>query len=325
MPPTTKSLVDYKIADKFKLVKKIGSGAFGDIYHGVTDENDEVAVKAEHAGSRYPQLEYEYRLYRILTGGTGFPYVRYYGSEFDHNFLVMDLLGPSLEDLFNCCGRRFSLKTVLMLADQMLLRIEYLHSKCFIHRDIKPDNFLMGVGKRSHIVYMIDLGLAKKFRDPHTHQHIPYRENKSLTGTARYASVNAHMGAEQSRRDDLEALGYVLVYFLKGSLPWQGLNANTKQQKYEKIGQVKMSTSIETLCKGLPHVFSTFLMYCRSLRFEDKPDYAYCRKLFRDCMVRELYSCDFYFDWIFLRSQGKTAEGSASTQPQPPTSPAKAE
>eukprot|EP00002_Diphylleia_rotans_P023381 TRINITY_DN459_c1_g1_i3.p1 TRINITY_DN459_c1_g1~~TRINITY_DN459_c1_g1_i3.p1 ORF type:complete len:272 (+),score=31.10 TRINITY_DN459_c1_g1_i3:609-1424(+) len=267
------------------------------------DNNEEVAVKVESADTRYPQLEYEYRLYRILCGGTGVPYVKFYGTENSHNFLVMDLLGPSLEDLFNCCGRRFSLKTVLMLAEQLLIRVEYLHSKCFIHRDIKPDNFLMGAGKRSHIVYMIDLGLAKKYRDPHTHQHIPYKDNKSLTGTARYASVNAHMGCEQSRRDDLEALGYVFIYFLKGVLPWQGLNAGNKQQKYEKIAQVKMSTPVDVLCRGLPNVFATYLSYCRSLRFEDRPDYSYIRKLFRDCMAKEMYSCDFYYDWIFLRSQ----------------------
>ena len=197
-------------------------------------------------------------------------------------------------------------------------RIEYVHSKSFIHRDIKPDNFLMGLGKRANQVNIIDFGLAKKYRDPKTHQHIPYRENKNLTGTARYASINTHLGIEQSRRDDLESLGYVLMYFLRGSLPWQGMKAATKKQKYEKISEKKMSTPIEVrlatpspvlphrrsasgvwltalrwcfpvqiLCKGFPQEFSTYFQVCRSLRFEDKPDYSYMRKLFRDLFIRE--------------------------------------
>jgi serine/threonine protein kinase len=134
-------------------------------------------------------------------------------------------------------------------------RLEFIHSRSFIHRDVKPDNFLMGLGKRANAVHVIDFGLAKKYRDPKTHAHIAYRENKNLTGTARYASVNTHLGVEQSRRDDLESLGYVLLYFLRGSLPWQGLKAATKKQKYERISEKKMATPPELLCKGFPQEF----------------------------------------------------------------------
>ncbi|XP_063120245.1 casein kinase I isoform X4 [Rattus norvegicus] len=237
----------------------------------------------------------------MMQGGVGIPSIKWCGAEGDYNVMVMELLGPSLEDLFNFCSRKFSLKTVLLLADQMISRIEYIHSKNFIHRDVKPDNFLMGLGKKGNLVYIIDFGLAKKYRDARTHQHIPYRENKNLTGTARYASINTHLGIEQSRRDDLESLGYVLMYFNLGSLPWQGLKAATKRQKYERISEKKMSTPIEVLCKGYPSEFSTYLNFCRSLRFDDKPDYSYLRQLFRNLFHRQGFSYDYVFDWNMLK------------------------
>ncbi|EPQ18296.1 Casein kinase I isoform epsilon [Myotis brandtii] len=159
----------------------------------------------------------------------------------------------------------------------------------------------MGLGKKGNLVYIIDFGLAKKYRDARTHQHIPYRENKNLTGTARYASINTHLGIEQSRRDDLESLGYVLMYFNLGSLPWQGLKAATKRQKYERISEKKMSTPIEVLCKGYPSEFSTYLNFCRSLRFDDKPDYSYLRQLFRNLFHRQGFSYDYVFDWNMLK------------------------
>ncbi|XP_019191877.1 PREDICTED: casein kinase 1-like protein 1 isoform X2 [Ipomoea nil] len=293
-----------RVGNKYRLGRKIGSGSFGEIYLGTNIQtNEEVAIKLENVKTKHPQLLYESKLYRILQGGTGIPNVRWFGVEGDYNVLVMDLLGPSLEDLFNFCSRKLSLKTVLMLADQMINRVEFVHSKSFLHRDIKPDNFLMGLGRRANQVYIIDFGLAKKYRDTSTHQHIPYRENKNLTGTARYASMNTHLGIEQSRRDDLESLGYVLMYFLRGSLPWQGLKAGTKKQKYEKISEKKVSTSIEALCRGYPTEFASYFHYCRSLRFEDKPDYAYLKRIFRDLFIREGFQFDYVFDWTILKYQ----------------------
>nr|CAB3450399.1 unnamed protein product [Digitaria exilis] len=267
--------MEHVIGGKFKLGKKIGSGSFGELYLGVNIQSgEEVAIKLESVKSRHPQLHYESKLYMLLQGGTGIPHLKWFGVEGEYNVMVIDLLGPSLEDLFNFCSRRFSLKTVLMLADQMA---------------------------SSLMVYVIDYGLAKKYRDLQTHKHIPYRENKNLTGTARYASVNTHLGVEQSRRDDLESLGYVLMYFLRGSLPWQGLKAGTKKQKYDKISEKKMLTSIEALCKSYPSEFVTYFHYCRSLRFEDKPDYSYLKKIFRDLFIREGYQHDYVFDWTVAR------------------------
>jgi len=286
----------------YRLGRKIGSGSFGDIYLGTNiNTGEEVAIKLESVKTRHPQLAYEYKVYRILAGGVGIPNVRWFGREGDFNVMVMDILGPSLEDLFNFCSRKFTLKTVLMLADQMLARIEYVHTKNFIHRDLKPDNFLIGLGRRKlNLIYVIDFGLAKRYRDPRTHRHIPYVEGKSLTGTARYASINTHLGIEQSRRDDLESLGYVLMYFNRGQLPWQGLKANTKKEKYNRIAEKKMSTPVEILCKHFPTEFATYLNYCRALRFDDKPDYAYLRRLFRDLFFRQGYAADYRFDWTVL-------------------------
>lgn len=291
----------YLINGTYKLGVKLGSGSFGKIYSAVNVKTkQEVAVKIEEVKAKSPQLLYEARLYQNILGDKpdsveGVPRVHYCCSQKNHNILVMDLLGPSLEDLFNTCNRKFSLKTVLMIADQMITRIEFVHSRGYIHRDIKPDNFLMGVYKKKNVVHVIDFGLSKRYvRDG---KHIDFAENKKLTGTARYASINTHVGLEQSRRDDMEAMCYVWIYFLKGSLPWQGLKANSRQGKYEKIKEVKMSTEVEKLCAGLPQEFVNYLHYVKNLKFTDKPDYELLRQLFRDLFIKLEYQLDYEFDW----------------------------
>lgn len=234
----------FVIAGRFRLLRMLGSGSFGEVYSGEQISDGEiVAIKLEPIKNSNDQLLYESRVYKQMQGGIGIPRLRWYGQDGKFNVLVVERLGLSLEDLFEICNKRFSLSTVIQLADQMITRLEFFHTRSYIHRDIKPDNYMMGVGSHANRVYLIDYGLSKRFRDRITHDHIEYIEGKKLTGTARYASLNASLGGEQSRRDDIEGLGFVLLYFIRGSLPWQGLQAHTKKQKYDRIAEKKLATS----------------------------------------------------------------------------------
>lgn len=287
----------------YRVGKKIGEGSFGVIFEGTNLlNNQQVAIKFEPRKSDAPQLRDEYRTYKILVGCPGIPNVYYFGQEGLHNILVIDLLGPSLEDLFDHCNRRFTTKTVVMVAKQMLSRVQTIHEKNLIYRDIKPDNFLIGRpnSKSANVIHVVDFGMAKQYRDPKTKQHIPYRERKSLSGTARYMSINTHLGREQSRRDDLEALGHVFMYFLRGGLPWQGLKAATNKQKYEKIGEKKQTTAIKDLCDGFPEEFNKYLSYVRNLGFEDTPDYDFLRDLFTQALKNTGEVEDGEYDWMKL-------------------------
>jgi len=290
------------VAGKYRLDGKIGSGSYGVIYLGTNIYTEErVAVKLELQSARRPKLASEYKIYRTLAGGVGISRVHWFGRAGEYNALVLDVLGPSLYDLFKFCGRKFTLKTVLMLADQLLARIEYIHSKNFLHRDIKPANFVMGLDMRElNQVYIIDFGLAKSYCDSNTRQ--PY-QRKSLTGTARYASITSHLGMEQSRRDDLESLGFVFIYFALGRLPWQGMKASTRNEFHSMIMQKKMNMPVEVLCRCLPTEFATYLNYCRSLDFNEKPDYNFLRQLFRQVFFRKGYSDDYLFDWVVLNDK----------------------
>lgn len=290
------------IAKNYQIMSKIGNGAFGEIWKAVNlKTKQEYAVKFEESNSKSQQLYSECRIYLWFHSESSvlahaIPQVTYYGIEGNKSVMIMDLLGPSLETLFNKCNKKLSLKTVLMIGIQMVRRIEYIHSRRIIHRDVKPDNFTIGRDKQKNRIFIIDFGLAKKYMSS-TGEHIKYREGKGLTGTARYASINTHLGIEQARRDDLESIGYVLIYFLKGLLPWQNLKARNTKEKYEKIKEKKILTKIDELCKGLPQEFFDYCSYCRRLKFAEKPDYIYLRGLFKDLMKKMEMEEDFIYDW----------------------------
>jgi serine/threonine protein kinase len=303
-------LIGSIVAGRYQIEKKIGKGSFGEIFQAVNLVNKEkVGIKVEFASHEYPQLVYESRIYDALRGGPGIPYLYWFGTESSYNFLVMDLLGASFEALLDRCNRSFSLKTVLLIADQMVSRIEYMHSQNYIHRDIKPENFVIGTEARSKFIYIIDYGLCKKYANWRTGEHIPYIEGKSLTGTARYASINTHIGIEQSRRDDLECLGYVFVYFFKGKLPWQDINLPDKADRYEAIKEIKMQTAVYELCEGMPAEFVEFMNYSRSLRFDETPSYTYLKNLFENLRFKMKFENDFLYDWDVLNSSNEERTG----------------
>lgn len=289
---------------QIQVQKKLGAGCFGEVYKGFnTNTKEDVAIKFEVTHNASPQLRHEAEMLNLLRGPAelqGYAKFFHFGQEGNFNCLAMEFLGKSLEDHVQMCGGRFKPKTACLVAQQILMRIEYLHSRGVVHRDIKPENFMWGVGPKQHHLYIIDFGLSKRYWDK---RHVQSSQKLSLTGTARYASLNAHLGFEQSRRDDLEAIGHMLMYFLRSALPWSGLDARTKKEKYQKIKEKKETTKLSDLCEGHPKAFEQYLDYSRNLGFKDRPDYVMLRKLFAD-LREEIQSEeakpveDWHFEWL---------------------------
>ena len=298
----SKRTVEIRVGGRYRLGKKIGTGSFGEIFEG-TDifDNSSVAIKLEHNTVKYPQLLFEAKLLKSIPG-TGIPTMHWFGIAGEYNAMVMELLGQNLEDLFSYCTRNFTLKTILMITIQLLERIKHVHDNNYIHRDIKPQNFLVGKDSTAKTIYILDFGLAKRYRDEHTHIHIPLKENRNLTGTARYASCNAHNGLEQSRRDDMESIAYVILYFFKGKLPWQGLKCKDKNEKYAKIKEMKMSITPEKLWEGYPNEFANYLTSVKKLGFEEEPNYKNYIQMFNNLFKSKDFEMDYLYDWVTVKN-----------------------
>ena len=277
--------------------KQLGKGGFGQLYLGRNiHENIFIAIKVEEQSPR-SRLAYEFQILKEISEGDGIPKVYKLHRGKKHNYLIMQLLGKSLDKLFVDMKKKFSIKTVCMLAYQMVQRVEYVHSRGYIHRDIKPGNFLMGKNLDNKKLFIIDFGLSKKYIDKNTGKHIIYKEGKGLTGTARYVSLNTHYGIEQSRRDEIEGIAYNLIYFAKGKLPWQGVKTKNKKEKHKKIMELKEEYNPDKLCEGLPEEFPTLLKYARKLDFEEKPDYKNIKIMFKQLISANKQQMDWKFDW----------------------------
>ena len=288
------------IFNKYRLKTLIHSSDFGSVYEGVNvKENIPVAIKLEKKNGKFNMLESEAYLLMNLKGH-GIPKVITYGYHGLYNVLIEELLGLSIGHILQLKRlRKFSLKDICMIALQALDRLEFIHSKLVIHRDIKPFNFVIGKDD-PELIYLIDFGLSHKYKSSRTGKHIQFKNLRLTYGSLRFLSINGNKGYEQSRRDDLESLGYMLIFLATGNLPWlnaENLNIETIK-KYVIVYKMKKQITTEKLCAGLPKEIATYLNYCKELYFEQDPDYNYLRSLFYIILYQINKKNDLKFVWI---------------------------
>ncbi|KAG2109531.1 casein kinase I isoform delta [Suillus clintonianus] len=288
--------VPIRVDGRFRLGDVLGSGSYAVVYHARNIiKDDAVAVKLESITAQPSSVQCEYAILKRLEGGVGIPRTLWFSRESTYHALVLGLLGPSLHDLFLAHDRKFSLHTVVNLGIQLLSRLEYIHSNNYVHCNIKPQNVLMGLGHLKHTAFIIDFGIAKEYWDTATRVHIPFRQNQCLTGTPAFASINNHLGVDLGRRDDLESLTYMLIYLLRGSLPW--LISDHEKLSSSSILERKVNTTIEVLCSGIPVKFASVLIYTRSLAFSEDPDYEHLRSLL--CAL----TCSTLTQWLIFETR----------------------
>ena len=282
---------------KYQILKKIGKGSFGSVYLGKNISNDEhYAVKFEPKNQQDLILEREsYLLYYLR--GFGIPEIITYGHNSKYNILIQTLLGKSINKIFIKNDYKFSMKDCCMIGIQILERLEYIHSKFIIHRDVKPDNFLIG-NPDKEIIYIIDFGLAKKYMSSKTRKHAKFVINKKWSGTSRFASANSLRGVAQSRRDDLESLCYLLLYLMKGNLPWDNVYGINENEEILLIYKIKKYMKPELLFMNLPKETAEFFSYCKKLEYEQKPDYNYLKNLLLNILNFSQEKNDLKFSWI---------------------------
>ena len=288
------NLIDKVFFKKYRCLEYIGEGSFSQIFK-VEYNNNFYAIKLENINNKQNLLSNEASM-MIYLKGPNIPYIVTYGSSGGYNLIVMQLLGKNLQQIFEINGN-FSIKTVCLLAIQMISILEHIHNKGVIHRDIKPENFVLGKEneRNSKYLYLIDFGFSKFFDKNGLNDIVT--DKKNLIGTPRYASINALRGIEQSMRDDLESVGYILVYLLKGKLPWMGIKCMDKNEKIKKICIRKIETSSSDLCVGLPKEFVEYFDYCNDLEYEQKPDYTFLKNLFFKVLRNEKEKFDYIYDW----------------------------
>ena len=286
------------IFKKFRPLKHLCKGAFCDIYAGINIlTKEKVAIKVEERYKMDKNLETEcYFLFSLK--GLGIPKVISFGHNKEYDILVMPLLGKSLHEIQSTKNFNFEFKDICLMAIQIIERIQWVHSQKIIHRDIKPDNFLIGLDD-PNIIYLIDFGLSKKYRSSITGNHIKCTLIKKFVGSLRYASINALRLREQSRKDDLESIGYMLIYLIKSHLPWDNIKIDNKRSSYLKFSQYKKNISPELLCNNLPEEFTDYIKYVRNLNFEDEPDYNYLKSLFQIMLNKQGFEeKKIFFSWI---------------------------
>ena len=290
------------IFGKYKISNLLGKGTFGYVFKGKNILNGEnVALKIEDFKRNGNILEGEaFMLFQLK--GVGVPEVKSFGKIGNYKILVETLLGDNIEEISNKIDKKFSLKDICMIGIQIIERLEYIHSKYIIHRDIKPENILLDKENKRYL-YLIDFGLAKKYRSGRTGKHIKFSLPKKLTGTARYASRNALRGAEQSRRDDLESTGYILIYLAKNYLPWIGLKEKNRLKRFKQIYMIKKFIDPEKLCQGLPNDFLEYIKYVTKLQFEEEPDYKYIKGLFMNVLNKIGFKNDLNFSWLTKKEE----------------------
>jgi casein kinase 1 alpha len=286
------------IGNKYRLIRKIGNGSFGEVYLTVDKEGNQYAckVEAKNKNNMKSRLKDEYNIYKRFASKKleCVPTIYSYIETEDYNLLIMQLLGKSLDILFEDNDDKLDLGTVMKLGVTIISHLEKIHRTGIIHRDIKPNNFMFGIDEHCNDLYIMDFGLSKRWYI--NNKHIEYRTGRSMIGTARYASQNIHLGSEPSRRDDMESVGYMLLYLVKGSLPWQGLKKKTKENPIDKIGEIKMTIDLKLLCEGLPDCFYEYINYTRNLQFTEKPDYNYLRDLFTCSAKKHDIKLKYYWE-----------------------------
>ena len=281
---------------KYRLLQNIGKGAFGTVFLGENiTTKEKIAIKIEERNKTKTTLEREaYILYYLK--GPGLPEVKSFGKIKKYNILIQTLLGRSLYQIFNDQDKKFTIKDVCMIGLQLIERLEYIHTKNYIHRDIKPHNFLVSL-KNEGQIYIIDFGLSKKYRSDRGN-HVKFIINKHITGTPRFCSVNTMRGVEQSRRDDLESLSYLILYFLKGYLPWQGLKVTSKIKRLYYISNMKKNINLERFCENLPPEILLLCKYTRKLGFTEDPKYGYMKNLLNSILNKYGFINDKKFSWM---------------------------